>query len=328
MSVVPVASGTASLRSSPRGRHRLAAIALATLLATAPGVVGGQPQPDTAEEARLLAGTIDIHVHSYPDDRPRSIDAIDVARLAQSRGMRGIVLKNHYDSTAGLATIVQKIVPGVQVFGGIALNRPVGGINPAAVEHMAAISGGLGRVVWMPTFDSENGVRLNKENRPFVPVARDGALLPDVREVIGIIARRDLVLATGHSSADEALLLLREGQRQNVRHMVVTHAMFTPVLMNVEQMRQAAALGAFLEFAGGRPTGRGADERMKQFADAIRAVGVEHCILSTDLGQPNNPLPPDGFGQFLVALRRQGLSEAEIARMSRENPARLLGLTP
>ncbi len=323
-----------ALRRRPRRqwqRPRTAAVvALLSLLAAAAAAARMAAQDGSAagEEARLLAGTIDIHVHSYPDDRPRSIDAIDVARLAQSRGMRAIVLKNHYDSTAGLATIVQKMVPGIAVLGGIALNRPLGGINPAAVEHMAALSGGLGRVVWMPTFDAENNVRRADESRPFVAVARRGELLPEVREVIGVIARHNLVLATGHSSPEETLMLLQEGRRQGVQQMVVTHAMFTPVLMTVAQMQQAAALGAFLEFAGGRPTGAGAAERMKRFAEAIRAVGVEHCIVSTDLGQPNNPLPPDGFAGFLVALRQQGFSTEQIGQMARQNPARLLGLAP
>jgi hypothetical protein len=281
---------------------------------------------EAAAERQLLAGAIDIHVHSLPDDRQRSIDAIDVARLAQSRGMGAIVLKNHFDSTAPLAWVVAKVVPGFPVFGGVVLNRSIGGINPAAVEHMAQVSGGLGRIVWMPTFDSENGVRVNKENRPFVSVMRAGALLPEVKEVLDLIGKHGLALATGHSSPDEALALLREARARNVQRMVVTHAMFTPVLMNVEQMRQAAALGAFLEFAGGRPTGAGAEARMKSFADAIRAIGVEHVILSTDLGQPNNPLPPDGFGAFLSVLRKQGFSAADIERMAKTNPAQLLGL--
>src|SRR5262249_37235930 len=107
----------------------------------------------------VLTGTIDIHVHSDPDSRPRSIDALDVAKLARSKGMRGIVLKNHYDPTGGLAYLVRKDVPGLEVFGGIDLNLTVGGINPAAVAHMTEVSGGLGRFVWMPTFDAENQVR-------------------------------------------------------------------------------------------------------------------------------------------------------------------------
>ena len=158
------------------------------------------------DRVRLLEGAIDVHVHSYPDDRPRSIDAIEVAKLAHARKLRAIVLKNHYDSTAGLAFLVRKVVPGIEVFGGVALNLPVGGINPAAVEHMAAVSGGWGRIVWMPTFDAENQVRTSKESRPFVSVTKNGELLPDVRDVIAVIAKRDLVLATGHSAPSEGLL--------------------------------------------------------------------------------------------------------------------------
>ena len=84
----------------------------------------------TSKPASPVAGAIDVHVHSFPDDRPRSIHAIDVAKLAKSRGMRAIVLKNHYDSTAGTAYLVRQVVPDFEVFGGIALNLTVGGINP------------------------------------------------------------------------------------------------------------------------------------------------------------------------------------------------------
>src|SRR6476646_3308299 len=128
-----------------------------------------------------LSGVIDIHAHSGPDSTARSIDAIDLAKLAKARGMRGLVLKNHYESTAALAYIVRKEVPGIEVFGGIDLNLTVGGINPAAVERMTMMKGGWGRVVWMPTFDAENQVRDSKENRPFVPVAKNGELLPEVK---------------------------------------------------------------------------------------------------------------------------------------------------
>jgi hypothetical protein len=274
----------------------------------------------------VLAGTIDIHVHSYPDDRPRSVDAIEVARLARARGMRAIVLKNHYESTAGLAYIVRTVVPDIEVFGGIDLNRTVGGINPAAVEHMTRVSGGWGRIVWMPTFDAENQVRYSKESRPFVAVARNGELLPVVRDVIAFIAKHGLVLATGHSAPEEALLMLREARRAGVRAMVVTHAMNAPILMSVAQMQEAAKLGAFLEFVGGSLAAADAAERMTRFADAIRTVGPEFCVLSSDLGQQGNALPPDGFGAFLLALRARGFSDRELAVMARDNPARLLGL--
>lgn len=300
-------------------RTGLAAFCL--LVASAP--LAGQQQ---AAAPPPLAGAIDIHVHSLPDDRPRSLDGFEAARQARARGMRAIVLKNHYESTAGLAYLARTLVPGVEVFGGIDLNLTVGGVNPAAVEHMTKVTGGYGRVVWMPTFDSENQVRFSKEDRPFVSVSRGGELLPAVREVIALIAKHNLVLATGHSSAGEGLMLLREARRQGVQHMVVTHAVNAPVQMTVPQMQEAAKLGAFIEFVGSTPVAPDVGARYDRFADAIRKVGAEYCILSTDLGQMGNPLPADGFAGFLDAMRARGFSAQDIDRMAKENPARLLGL--
>src|ERR1051325_8180798 len=105
----------------------------------------------TVLRAQTLTGAIDIHAHTDPDGVPRSIDAIDLAKLAKSRGMRSIVLKNHYEPTASLAYIVRKEVPGIDVFGGISLDLTVGGVNPAAVEWMTKVKGGYGKVVWLPT---------------------------------------------------------------------------------------------------------------------------------------------------------------------------------
>jgi microsomal dipeptidase-like Zn-dependent dipeptidase len=191
---------------------------------------------------------------------------------------------------------------------------------------MAEVFGGWGRFVWMPTFDSENQVRYSKENRPFVRVSRNGELLPEVKEVVALIAKHRLVLATGHIAPEEALSLLDEARRQRVQHMVVTHAMNDPILMTIPQMQQAAKYGAFIEFVGGSLATADAAARMDRFADAIRKIGPESCILSSDLGQRGNALPPDGFAAFIGALRTRGFSEQETDTMSKRNPARLLGL--
>src|ERR1700674_4899384 len=188
----------------------------------AAGVIAGSSADDPN---RFLVGAIDIHVHTFPDNAERSVDGLEAAVMARAHGMRAIVLKNHYDPTAGLAYMVRKQVAGVDVFGCIDLNLPVGGMNPAAVEHMTQVSGGYGRVVWMSTFDAENQVRYSKENRPFVSVSRGAELLQATKDVIAAIAKHQLVLATGHVSAEEGLMLLREGKRQGVQHMVVTHDM-------------------------------------------------------------------------------------------------------
>jgi hypothetical protein len=297
--------------------------ALGVVVALASGLAGQQRGDDAS---RALAGAIDIHVHSTPDDRERSVDGVEAAIMARAYGMRAIVLKNHYDPTAGLAYMVRKQVAGVEVFGGVDLNLPVGGMNPAAVEHMTKVSGGYGRLVWMSTFDAENQVRVSKENRPFVSVSRNGQLLQATKDVIAVIAKHQLALATGHVSAEEGLMLLREARRQGAQRLVVTHAMNTPIAMTVAQMQEAAKLGAFIEFVGGTMLSNDASARVDRFADAIRKVGPEYCLLSSDLGQKGNPLPAEGFGAFLVALKSRGFSDQDLVRMSKQNPATLLGL--
>jgi hypothetical protein len=273
-----------------------------------------------------LNGAIDIHIHALPDSRPRALDALDAARQARDRGMRAIVLKNHYEWTSGLAFIVRKAVPGIEVFGGVDLNLPVGGINPAAVEYMAQSSAGVGKIVWMPTFDAENAVRYDKAKRPFVSVSNGSELLPAVKDVIALIAKHNLVLATGHSTAEEGLMLLREARSAGVRQMVVTHAINPPILMTIAQMQEAAKLGAYIEFVGSTLRPADAQARMDRFADAIRKIGPEFCILSSDLGQQGNELPAEGFAAFIAAMRARGFTASEIDVMTRRNPARLLQL--
>src|SRR5262245_30043124 len=250
-------------RGRPSG-CRMAACAVGLLAGFAALSIAQQPRQDDA--ARVLQGAIDIHVHSTPDDRERSVDGLEAAVMARAHGMRAIVLKNHYDPTAGLAYMVRRQVTGIEVFGGVDLNLPVGGMNPVAVEHMTKVSGGYGRIVWMSTFDAENQVRVSKENRPFVSVSRGGELLQSTKDVIAVIAKHQLALATGHVAAAEGLLLLREGQRQGVRHMVVTHAMNAPIEMSVAQMQEAAKLGAFIEFVGGTMRSADAPARVDRFA--------------------------------------------------------------
>ena len=280
----------------------------------------------TAQAQSNLTGAIDIHAHTDPDSRQRSIDAIDLARMAKAKGMRGLVLKNHYESTAAQAYLVRKEVPGLEVFGGIDLNLTVGGINPAAVEHMVQMKGGLGRVVWMPTFDAENQVRFSKENRPFVPVVKNGRLVPEAQQVIALAAKYNLLLETGHSSAEEGLMIVREAHRQGVQHIVVTHAMKGPVHMTIPQMQEAAREGAFIELDYGGLVGTNPEFRIDDYVKAIRQVGPKSCILSSDLGQPGNPLHPDGLAAFYEALRKQGFSQADVDLMAKTNPARALGL--
>ena len=305
-------------------------LSVTLLMALAVGAVAARqaiPQATGANVARDLRGAIDIHVHGNPDNVARSLDGLEAARFAKDKGMRAIVLKSHFDPTAGLAWLARKAVPGIEVFGGIDLNLPVGGMNAHAVEHMARVNGGWGRMVWMSTFDAENQVRTGKSpNAPYVRVSQNGALLPETKAVIAAIRKHNLVLASGHVSAQEALMMFEEGQRLGVRGMVATHGMSAPTSLSVEQAQQAARLGAFIEFVSGTLANASAQPRIDRIAEDIRKIGVEHAILSSDLGQAGNALPADGFATYMEALRKKGFTDQELDRMAKQNPARLLGL--
>jgi hypothetical protein len=258
-----------------------------------------------------------------------------MTRIARRYGMRALLFKNHHTHTASLAYLVNQTIPGIDVYGGIVLNRSVGGINPIAVEHMAVTTGGLGRVVWMPTWDSEHYSRTFKPNPHFVPISHDGQLLPDVIEVLTLMARLDLSLATGHSSPDESLLLIREAKALGVDRIIVTHPMAPAVGMTMEQQMEAARLGAFLEYCFNpllpADTGKAKPDGglpIETMVDSIRAVGTEHAIISTDLGQELNPIPTDGMISFFLKLKANGFTQKEIEQMSKTNPAKFLDLQP
>jgi hypothetical protein len=275
--------------------------------------------------AQTLDGAIDLHAHAAPDGTPRKVDALELARMAKAAGMRAIVIKNHYEPTASLAFVVRKAVPGIEVFGGISLDLTVGGVNPAAVEWMTKVEGGYGKVVWLPTFDSESQVKLRGDKRPFAPVTREGKILPEVLAVIDIAAKHDLVLEMGHSAPEESLLIIPEAKRRGVKHVVVTHAMESPGgSMTLEQMREAARQGALLELVYSPLT----DERLAKEAEAIKSIGAAAFVISSDLGQPPNPLHTDGLLAIYGGLMAHGVSAADIDAMARKNPARLLGLEP
>jgi hypothetical protein len=285
--------------------------------------------PPAAAQEISLKSAVDIHVHQDPDSAPRAIDADDVARQAKAAGMRAVVLKNHWAETASLAYMVRKMVPGIQVFGGITQDLAVGGINIEAVKHMADMKGGYGRIVWLPTFDAQNQV---KSKGPEVKVSENGKLLPSVLALLDYIAtRKQLVLETGHVSAEEALMVIREARARGIAHIVVTHAMNGPINMTIPQMQEAARMGAVIEFVYGATLERGATLTVEQYAGAMRAVGPQHCIMSTDLGGGRpypRPMPAQGMLDFMNTLHKLGMSVADIDTMSKTNPARLLELEP
>lgn len=340
------AHGGGAVRASGGMARRARAAALSALLLLGTGAIAATPVKEapkpTAADKALLRQAIDIHTHLDPDSfgphsaqAARALDVLDMARRAKAAGMRGFVIKQHYDQTAQLAYLASKAMPGVELFGQLCMNLTVGGLNPTAVHHFAEVKGGRARIVSMPTWDSENNIRHSRTpDAPFVRVSKDGELLPETKAVIAAVATakvRDtgvsLALSTGHVSADEALMVIREAKKQGIARIVVTHAIGHPIGMSLAQMKEAASLGAYIEFVAGFLNGERATFTAQQYYDAIRAIGPEHVILSSDGGQIGRALLPDEMiAQVAGELRAKGLTTAELRKIMVENPATLLGI--
>jgi len=282
-----------------------------------------------------IKGLIDFHTHAAPDIFGRAVDDDEMAALAASRQMEAIVFKNHVTHTADRAWLVRKHVPGVKVFGGITLNRAVGGLNPQAVEWMWRMQGGHGRVVWFPTFDADNHVRRNGTAPSGLRVVDErGALLPEARAILKVCAAQRLVVQTGHASAEEALALIEAAREEGCDRVVVTHAQFDVVGMTLPQMKRAAAMGGKMELCALLML-TGPDSPLEWMRHApripladtaarIKAVGAQHFVLGTDLGQTGNPTPADGLQMFVTGLLAEGVTREQIQTMGREVPGALL----
>jgi len=282
-----------------------------------------------AAALRLLNGAIDMHFHMDPPASTSPGANIDNIRAARLLGVRGLVLKSHGESTAGLAYQLGLEMPDMTIFGGIVLNRSVGGINLAAVQRVASLKGHPGRVIWLPTRDSQ-AITKEDPGKPFVPLSSRGRLLSEVKELIAFIAKNNLVLATGHSLPEDALMVLKEGQAQGLKYMIVTHPMDGVGTMTMEQMRQAVEFGGVLELDFRKLVEQGG-------IDVIKMVGPEHVFISEfwtyqDLPPSPSPYRPIEYGglemvgRFVEAMNANGISDQDLDLMVKTNPARLLGL--
>jgi hypothetical protein len=300
--------------------------------------------PRPSKRAReLVRGAYDMHVHIAPDTVERRIDDVSLARRCIELGLAGFQLKSHYTSTAERARVVRGVVPDVEVFGAVTLNRAVGGMNPLAVE-IAAREGA--RTVWLPTVDSLNEMtgahelapgakppvwmRLQQELReqgvaiePVRVLDDAGELLPETRAVLESVKRHGMVLATGHLNRDEIFAVVDAAVEVGIETIVVTHPEFPAQDIGIEDQIELAAKGALLERCFTTPhTGKVTWERV---FETIRATGVEHSVLSTDLGQVFNPPVEDGLPLMADQLLAAGFDEEEIRTMAVTNTRRLAG---
>jgi hypothetical protein len=290
----------------------------------------------------LLHGAYDMHVHSGPDVMPRKFDDVGLAERTRASGMAGFVLKSHYVCTADRASLIRSLYPDVKAYGAVVLNNAVGGLNPIAVD----IAGRLGaKVVWLPTVDSANELEsisgqqdesklpywmnIAREMRamgiagPWLKVTdEDGKVSKSLHDCLEIIGKHDMVLATGHISPKEMPAVVKAAIEHKVQRIVITHPEFPTTCLTIEQQQELAPHGVFFERCF--TTAYTNKISWEAMFNNMRTLGPGNTILSTDLGQSNNPFVDDGMALFISKLLDADFTESEIQRMAGNNAATVL----
>jgi Family of unknown function (DUF6282) len=289
-------------------------------------------QPDGAYS--WLEGAVDLHVHFAPSFFERWGDGLDLARACEQARMAGVLLKAHEGSTVAAAAVLDRLFPTLRVFGGVVLNRYVGGINPAAVEAALRLGG---RCVWFPTMDADAHARAFGSTGAY-PSQRggiesphgirllddDGEVVAEAREVLALAAEHDALVATGHLDGSEVAALLPAAREAGSRRFLFQHPFFTVPGVSVEELEPFVEHGAVVEltYLNVSPTWR--TSTVEQAAEALSRFGGDAVVVSSDAGQAHNPAPPEALRSFAQALREHGVAEAELVKALRDTPLRLI----
>ncbi|HTJ24631.1 MAG TPA: DUF6282 family protein [Candidatus Limnocylindria bacterium] len=298
------------------------------------GIAAAETFVDPPLAPDLVHGYVDLHVHTSPDVFGRALDDDEAAQAARRAGMGGLVLKNHAAETASRAELLARR-HRVEAWGGVVLNRAVGGVNADAADAMARVEGGRGRVVWLPTIDAGNHRRFLGIGDDGLEVVAHGRPTPDLERVVRVCAERDLALCTGHTGADDALVVAELAGARGVR-CCITHGLFPIVGLTEAHVRRAAELGAVVELCAiGTLMGPNAHlpwmrawgtVDTETCARYVATFGADAFLVSSDLGSSGNPVPADGIRRFVAALAALGISRAELDALGRDAPRRLLGV--
>ena len=257
-------------------------------------VAGTASLPDWATDM------VDLHVHAAPSLMPRHGNDEQTVSAERGLGFSAVVLKAHEGSTVDRAAIA-----GDGVYGGVVLNSAIGGANPDAVEIAARLGG---RVVWMPTVSTathkagaaspelsvHRGFELSQ-----VDVIADDKVLPEWMPVLDVIAEHDLLLASGHLSTVETIILFAEAHRRGVRRLMVNHPKMPFLHWNDSAAKALLEVGAHLEL-GILPDLLSPDD-CSSFT-LLDVYPHDLLVFGADLGHAHHPKPVDITPMWLTKL--------------------------
>lgn len=287
----------------------------------------------------LVQGAVDLHYHSAPSPFPRKLDPAEAARHYEAAGFRAVVLKSHHHNTQMDVLAIESSVLRdlkVKVYGGIALNGTVGGLNPRAVELSLRMGG---KIVWFPTMSSGPHIEFHEHHTSGFPTSvlklipeaeitvfdGEGKLKPEVHEIIALIRETDAILASGHMSPPEVFAVFEAAKKAGVEKLLVQHPDFVLGVTH-EDARRLADMGAFIEHSIGMYYQESEEWPISKLKEWVEVVGPEHTSFGSDVGQATSPSPAETFEKVARLLLEAGMQERDIRRMISDNPGSLLGL--
>ena len=285
----------------------------------------------------LVKDAYDLHVHSAPDVMPRKFDDVEMVYRIKKAGMKGFTMKSHYFNTGERADTINTHYKGCHAIGAITLNQSVGGLNPAAVE-MAARSGAT--FCWLPTVDSEHerkyvfdgnldkkmpywaqiALAMKEEGTDPDPITLfddAGKLKPQVYDILDIIAKHNMVLATGHVSHEEAFAVIKAANERKVQKKVITHVGYPTTRYTLDEQKEFVKMGAIIEHTYTSWSTK--KYSLEEAVNEIMAIGKDHVIIATDCGASMQPYPDDAMLEFSMHLAKAGMKEDDIIHMNVHN---------
>jgi hypothetical protein len=281
-----------------------------------------------------LNGICDMHVHTNPDLRLRSYSDLDLADAAVRVGARAIVIKSHLGFTVNRAAIANEYVrkvygenTGFTMYGGVVMNKVIGGVNPEAVEKGLKLGA---KVIWLPTQSAKRHMeKMGQDPANGIELVRDGKVVPDLMDVFRLIRDYDVALGTAHVSPEEAFIVVEAARDAGIKKIVITHPEWWVCDYSIEdQIRLVKDYDVILERCYAQNMGKGKPYHLnlKENAELIQEIGYEHVMADTDGGQTENPDWETEMYEYMHYLVEYGIPIEQVYHMTKTIPYRLLGI--
>ena len=280
-----------------------------------------------------MKGVCDMHVHTNPDLRLRAYNDFELAEAGVRVGARAIVIKSHLGFTVSRAAMANEFIrrvygenTGFTMYGGVVMNKVIGGVNPEAVEKGLKLGA---KVIWLPTQSAKRHLeKMGQDPAKGIELVRDGRVVPELLDVFRLIRDYDVTLGTAHVSPEEAFVVVEAARDAGVKKIVITHPEWWVVDMSVEdQVRLVRDYDVILERCYAQNMGGGAyKSNLPDNLDIIREVGYRNVMVDTDGGQTENPHWEIAMEEYMQYLSDHGITDEELYYMTRTIPYRLLGI--